>query len=63
MDSYVESALRKALTLLRRPSPDQQAILAHLTTVQTSITAAAQRGDDVGTMLGTLTHVIALVRQ
>lgn len=58
----MESALRKALARLRKPHPDHQAILAHLTTAQAAITAAAQRGDDVGTMLGTLTNVIALVR-
>lgn len=58
----VESALRKALALLRKPTPDHQAALANLTTAQATITAAVQRGDEIGAVLGTLTHVIALIR-
>jgi len=58
----VESGLRKALALLRKPHPDHQAVLANLTTAQATITAAAQRGNEVGAVLGTLTHVIVLIR-
>ena len=58
----MESSLRKALALLRKPNPDHQAVLAHLTTAQAPMSAAALNSEQASPLLRVLMHMVATVR-
>ena len=58
----VESALRKALSLLRKPNPEHQTVLTHLTTAQVTMSAAAPNSEQASPLLRALMHMVATVR-
>lgn len=57
-----ESALKKAIVLASKPTPDHQAILAHLTTAQATI-SAAPNGATTSRLTTAISTIIGIVRQ
>lgn len=58
-----ESALKKAIALAGKPVPDRQAILAHLTTAQVTISAATYDVVGIGNLTTAIANIVVLVRQ
>lgn len=58
-----ESALKKAIALAGKAAPDRQAILTHLTTALTTITATPHNAAGLDTLTTAINNTITLVRQ